>query len=55
MQAVRLVTERKWSIRKVARHIGYSHCTVRLWLQKTRVWKIWHKVHKRRLEMSILY
>jgi transposase InsO family protein len=33
MEAVRLV-ESGWSIRKVARHLGFSHCTVRLWLEK---------------------
>ena len=32
-EAVRLV-QQGWSIRKVARHLGFSHCTVRLWLQR---------------------
>jgi len=32
-EAVRLV-QQGWSIRKVARHLGFSHCAVRLWLQK---------------------
>ena len=34
MEAARLVKEQGWSIRKAARHLGFSHCTVRLWLQR---------------------
>lgn len=34
MEAVRLVKDEGWSIRKAARHLGFSHCTLRLWLQR---------------------
>lgn len=33
-QAVSLVKNEQWSIRKTARHLGFSHCTVRLWLKR---------------------
>lgn len=33
MEAVNLVKQ-GWSIRKAAKHFGYSHCAVRLWLKK---------------------
>jgi transposase InsO family protein len=33
MEAVKLV-QAGWSIRKAAKHFGYSHCTVRLWLKR---------------------
>lgn len=33
MEAVELVRS-GWSIRRVARHLGFSHCAVRLWLDK---------------------
>lgn len=33
MEAVALV-KAGWSIRKAAKHFGYSHCAVRLWLQR---------------------
>ena len=33
MQAVELVRQ-GWSIRKTARHLGFSHCAVRLWLKR---------------------
>jgi len=33
MEAVRLA-QSGWSIRKVARHLGFSHCSVRLWLKR---------------------
>lgn len=33
-EAARLVRFHGWSIRKAARHVGFSHCAVRLWLQK---------------------
>lgn len=36
-EAVRLVRA-GWSIRKAARHVGFSHCTVRLWLKKKPVY-----------------
>lgn len=32
-EAVKLVTQ-GWSIRKAAKHFGFSHCAVRLWLKK---------------------
>lgn len=34
MRAVELVKYRHWSIRRAARYLGFSHCAVRLWLQK---------------------
>lgn len=34
MEAVRLVKYDGWSIRKAARHVGYSHCALRLWLKR---------------------
>jgi len=36
-EAVRLVKQ-GWSIRKTAKHFGFSHCTVRLWLKKKPVY-----------------
>lgn len=33
MEAVRLV-QTGWSIRRAARHLGFSHCSVRLWLRR---------------------
>ncbi len=37
MEAVRLVRS-GWSIRKAAKHFGFSHCSVRLWLKKKPVY-----------------
>lgn len=37
MEAYRLVKYEQWGIRKTARHLGFSHCTVRLWLKRTPV------------------
>ncbi len=37
MEAVRLVSS-GWSIRKAAKHLGFSHCSVRLWLKKKPVY-----------------
>jgi len=37
MEAVRLV-ESGWSFRKAAKHFGFSHCSVRLWLKKKPVY-----------------
>jgi transposase InsO family protein len=34
MEAVELVKYHGWSIRKAARRFGFSHCAVRLWLQR---------------------
>lgn len=34
MQAVELVRSHNWSIRRAARYLGFSHCTVRLWLKR---------------------
>jgi len=39
-EAVRLIKS-GWSIRKVAKHFGFSHCSVRLWLRKKLVYG-WH-------------
>lgn len=39
-EAVRLVKS-GWSIRKAAKHFGFSHCSVRLWLKKSMVYG-WH-------------
>jgi len=39
-EAVRLVLQ-GWSIRKAAKHLGFSHCAVRLWLRKKTVYG-WH-------------
>lgn len=39
-EAVRLVKS-GWSIRKAAKHFGFSHCSVRLWLKKKMVYG-WH-------------
>ena len=36
-EAVRLVKQ-GWSIRKTAKHFGFSHCAVRLWLKKKAVY-----------------
>lgn len=36
-EAVRLVNS-GWSIRKAAKHLGFSHCSVRLWLKKKLVY-----------------
>ncbi len=33
-RAVELVKYHGWSIRKTARHFGFSHCSVRLWLKR---------------------
>ena len=33
-RAVELVKYHGWSIRKAARHFGFSHCAVRLWLKR---------------------
>ena len=33
-RAVELVKYHGWSIRKAARHLGFSHCTLRLWLKR---------------------
>ena len=38
MEAVELVKYQGWSIRKTARYLGFSHCAVRLWLQKKPVY-----------------
>jgi len=38
MEAVELVKYHGWSIRKAARHLGFSHCAVRLWLQRKPVY-----------------
>jgi transposase InsO family protein len=38
MKAVELVKYQGWSIRKAARYLGFSHCAVRLWLQKKPVY-----------------
>ncbi|MBU4284753.1 DDE-type integrase/transposase/recombinase [Patescibacteria group bacterium] len=40
MEAVRLVKS-GWSIRKAAKHLGFSHCSVRLWLKRKPVYG-WH-------------
>ena len=37
MEAVRLV-QAGWSIRKVARHLGFSHCAIRIWLRRLPVY-----------------
>jgi putative transposase len=34
MEAVNLVKYKGWSVRKTAKHFGFSHCAVRLWLQR---------------------
>jgi transposase InsO family protein len=34
MQAVELVNNHHWSIRKAARYLGFSHCAVRIWLKR---------------------
>lgn len=39
-EAVKLVKQ-GWSIRKTAKHFGFSHCSVRLWLKKKMVYG-WH-------------
>lgn len=39
-EAVRLV-QSGWSCRKAAKHFGFSHCSVRLWLKKKTVYG-WH-------------
>lgn len=39
-EAVKLVKQ-GWSIRKAAKHFGFSHCSVRLWLKKKSVYG-WH-------------
>ena len=39
-EAVKLVRQ-GWSIRKAAKHFGFSHCAVRLWLKKKSVYG-WH-------------
>lgn len=39
-EAVKLVKQ-GWSIRKAAKHFGFSHCAVRLWLKKKPVYG-WH-------------
>ena len=42
-EAVRLVKQ-GWSIRKAAKHFGFSHCAVRLWLKKKIVRGSGHKM-----------
>lgn len=34
MEAFRLINYEHWGIRQVARHLGFSHCTVRLWAKR---------------------
>ena len=38
MKAVELVKCYGWSVRKAARYLGFSHCSVRLWLEKKPVY-----------------
>lgn len=34
MEAFRLVNYEHWGIRQVARHLGFSHCAIRLWAKR---------------------